>query len=906
MIQTPSQTQNRIGLGKIRSDMHLLFRLPLFHFDIENPETLVQHRKTILDAIKLSSTEFHRELEQKPFAELKEKQRIKLRKYLLRGRYRPTPFGKFAGVGIAKWGKYLTPDFPIKSTELNPTSSSPSHSSSEYLPNPLKSEYRLAPGIHQKNGYYQTVILDSHTRRWTACKFPRNMLFDILLKHASEKTINFKEFHQLLDPEAPAITREQARQIWNQIIDSGFLIPLSVPKPPKKGIDLILKNQPEIPERVKAQLDRFINSAGSLFSKEESAYLQDFKKWFSIQFDDRYISLNDLLIHGEFFSGSFHDPDRNREPTDTDIASILLGSGGKKTVDLGQHFTKSELPREIFDLQILYRLDANLNPAIENIVCNRPFVYIGRFNRDPEIESYSKTIRDKIYTDQEIIYANLAISETGAINHICDVSNIFENEITPFPTTSSRQLDFRDLYLGVHQNRIELIHKPNHKQVIPVVLHPLNGNQITHPIVRLVWEVAHQDRFRFLPYQSPILSQSLSCPQLNWENLCLQSRRWNLNSKMTTDIKNLLNKLDELDVPHYILAGNMDRELLLNRHHSDDLKILNQELQRNKDLTLSEPLWYPSSQLKSEEGMEAFPQFVYQFSRPQPSPKLTGHFNPVTKVQSDCLCIVLTCCGSEVAEILERLFLRIEEEKILSKAPLWFFLIYEKNSTTEIRLRLLEISEDHQQALLLQLGSLFKKENWTWNTAPYYPETYKYGSKSLEISHRLFHLESKFLFEKINREPSLYHHPDSKENTIVGLWCSIICHCPNQFRFFSSLKEDVKLMPAELLIRFKSEFRYLQTDGQYPFPKPHYLNLLRSHHLFYGVGEPVTRFFHNHLHMMVNRFFHICAADHELRIRYKLYRELGKHLYAGPIPFIDSFPKPEFITDSFDWIESVT
>lgn len=886
--------------------MHLLFRLPLFHFDIENPETLEQHRETILDAIKLSSTEFHRELEEKPFADLKEKQRMKLRKYLLRGRYRPTPFGKFAGVGIAKWGKYLTPNFPIQSSELTPTSSSPSNSPSDYLPDPLKTDYRLAPGIHQKNGYYQAVILDSQTCRWTACKFPQNMLFDILLNQASEKTINFKDFRQLLDPKAPAITREQAKQIWNQIIDSGFLIPQSTPKPPKKGIDLVLKNQPTIPERVKAQLDKFIDSAGSLFAKEESTYLQDFKTWFSVQFDDRYVSLNDLLIHGEFFSGSFHNPDQNPGQTKPDIAAILLGNAGKKTLDLRQHIPISELPREIFDLQILFRLDADLNPVIENIVCNRPFVYTGRFNRDPEIEIYSKAIRDKIYTNQEIIYANLSISESDAINHICDVSNILEYEITPLPTSPFRQLDFSELYLGIHQNRIVVIHQPTQKQVIPVVLHPLNGNQITHPILRLLWEVAHQDRFRFLPYQSLILSQSLSCPQLNWENLCLQSRRWNLNAKTITDIKSVFNKLEELDVPQYILAGNMDRELLLNRHHGDDLKILNQELQTNRELTLSEPLWYPSSQFQSAEGIETHPQFVYQYSRSQPSSKLIGYFNPITKARPNCLCIVLTCCESEVAEILERLFLRMDEEKILSETPLWFFMIYGKNRSTEIRLRLLEISEDHQQALLLRLDSIFKKENWTWNTAPYYPETYKYGSKSLEISHRLFHLESKFLFEQINSEPYLYQHAECKENTIVHLWCCIILQCPNQLRFFSSLKENVKLMPAELLIRLKSEFRYLQTDGHYPFPKPNYLNLLRSHHLFYGVGEPVTRFFHHHLHMMVNRFFHVGAADHELRIRYKLYRELGKHLYAGLIPSIDSFPKPEFVADSFDWIEPVT
>ena len=791
--------------------MHLLFRLPLFHFDIENPETLEKNRETILEAIKLSSTVFYKELKEKPFTELDEKLRIKLRKYLLRGRYRPTPFGKFAGVGIAKWGKYLTPDFPIQSSELNPTPPS------EYLPNPLESDYNLVTGIHQKNGYYQAMILDSQTSRWTACKFPQNMLFDILIKQASENTINFREFNQLLNPKESAITREQAKQIWNQIIDSGFLIPQSIPKPLKKGIDIILKNQPKIPETVKTQLDKFINSAGSLFSKEESTYLLDFKKWFTIQFDDRYVSLNDLLTHGKFFSGSFHNPDQNPERTETDIAPILLGSSGKKTVDLGQYFSKSELPREIHDLQILYRLDANLNPVIENIVCNRPFVYTGRFNRDPEIETYSKTIRDAIYTNQDIIYANLAIRETEAINHICDVGNILKYEITPFPTASSRQLDFGDLYLGIHQNRIGLIHKPKQKQVIPVVLHPLNGNQITHPILRLLWEMAHQDRYRFLPYQSPIFSEAPSCPQLNWENLCLQSRRWNLNSKTATDTKSLSKKLDELAVPQYILAGNMDRELLLNRHFSDDLKILNQELQRNKTLTLSEPLWYPSKQFQSEEGIEAYPQLVYQFSRSQFSPKLTGYFNPITKAQSNCLCIVLTCCGSEVAEVLERLFLRMDEEKIQSEAPLWFFLIYGKNGFTEIRLRLLEISEDHQQALLLKLSLVFRKENWNWKTAPYYPETYKYGSKSLEISHRLFHLESKFLFEKTTSEPHLYHHPGWKENILVHLWCSIILHCPNQLRFFSSLKENVKQMPAELLIRLKSEFNYLPTDEHYPF-----------------------------------------------------------------------------------------
>src|SRR5690606_11375042 len=99
--------------------MSFLFRLPLFHFDIENPEVLEQHRETILKSIKLSSTVLYQELKGKPFVELDNKLRIKLRKYLLRGRFRPTPFGMFAGVGLGKWGTEINLHFPIKSEELD-------------------------------------------------------------------------------------------------------------------------------------------------------------------------------------------------------------------------------------------------------------------------------------------------------------------------------------------------------------------------------------------------------------------------------------------------------------------------------------------------------------------------------------------------------------------------------------------------------------------------------------------------------------------------------------------------------------------------------------------------------------------------------------------------------------------
>ncbi len=887
-------------MEKIRSDMPFLFRLPLFDFDIEDPATLEKHRDTILAAIKGSSLVLHGELEGKPFADLEEKLRLKLRKYLLRGRFRPTPFGSFAGVGLARWGRQLKTDFPIRAVELKDWKTANPASQNAKPVTPLASTYQLVPGIHQKNGYFQALVLDSQTQRWTGCKLPENRLFATLIKEASNKGIKFSEFRLLLNPKESGITQNQAlqaQQIWDQLIDLGFLTRKANPKPAKTGMDMVLKNQPEIPETINGQLQHFVNSAGNLFSREESNYLRNFKDWFIHQYDDRYVKLNELLTQGEFFSGSFHFQD-DPQQSEPDIAATVLAGNGKKWIDLEKELPKAELPGGIHDIQILYRLDKNLNPVIENIVCNRPFVYTGRFNRDPEIKAYSKKIRDQIHTDPHILFAHLEIRETDAINHICNATSIFDHEISSSPPHSRKQLDFGDLYMGIEGNRLILIHRPSGKPVIPVVMHPLNGNQITHPILRLLWEIAHQDRYRFIPYQSPELSQAQVCPQLNWGNLCLQSRRWNLSSETARDSQTLSKRLDEWDVPQHILAGNMDRELLLDRHHPDDLKILAQELKRNGKLSLSTPNWYPSFQFHYQTGTAVYPQFVFRYSRPLSIPQIRANFNPITHSQKDCLCLILTCSQSEVAEVLERLFQRMEEEKIQFGIPAWFFLVYGKNRSTEIRLRLLEITAEHQKTLLLKFSLIFTEENWNWKTASYYPETFKYGRKSITRSHRLFHLESQFLSEKTAGEMHLNYPTDWKENIVVRLWRQLVFQCPNPSRFFTSLKENVKQMPSELLIRYKSGFSYLDPEEPSPFPTEPYLHTIISHPSFYDTGEVATNFLHNHIHLMVNRFFPQDTAYHERKILYRLYRELGKHLYTRQPPLSGCIPKQELVSDS--------
>ncbi|WP_157243453.1 lantibiotic dehydratase [Algoriphagus resistens] len=859
--------------------MSFLYRIPLFHFNIEDPVVLEENRKKILEAIKLSSTVFYRKLEGKAFAELDRNLRIKLRKYLLRGRFRPTPFGMFAGAGVGKWGEEINLHFPLQTVEIDRKTRITPSIHTESAVNPLNSNYRLIPGVHKKLGYYHALIFDHKSKHWKGCKLPVNSLFENLILHTSKQPIDFQGFQQLLNPKGIHIDSGQAKSLWERILETGFLTPEYRTESQFNGSDMVVQNHPEIPETTKKQLQQFIDSAGALFAKEESNFVRDFKNWFTTHFDDRYLKLETLLSHSDFLSGQFL---QHREPTENDIAPILLGHQTQRSLDLKEFFPNKEPDKGIYDLQILFRLDSLGNPVIENMVCNRPFVYTGRFNRHPAIELHSQEIKNRIYTDNQVIYAHLALTESDSKQHICNVTNIFAYEITPFVPQTQNQLGFDELYLGISTNQIQLFHKPSGKRVIPVVLHPLNGEQITHPILRLLWEAAHQERYRFKPYQGETLSNAPFCSQLNWGKICLQSRRWRLAAESVSDISELPKKLDDLGIPQPILAGHADRELLLNLYHKDDLQILWQELKRSQTLTISDPSWFPSAIFRSAAGTAAYPQFVFQYSRPQPTSPSTGEFNPITEAQDNCLYFTLTLDDSDVPEVLECLFQHLEKPEVSSKVPYWFFLIYGKNGAAEIRLRLLEIAAKEKSLLLASFSDLFSLEGLDWKTASYYPENSKYGIKDLKISHRLFHMESKFLASKTHRILHLHDAPGDKENLIVSLWTLILSQSPNYPQLFEELKGEVKSIPSHHVSSFKSAFNYVSKNDKEKFPATAYLNNIRSHDYFYTVGNSGILFLLNHLHMMVNRFFPQETQHHEARIRYRLYRELGKQIYSIP------------------------
>lgn len=864
--------------------MNFIYRIPLFDFDINNPVDVKNHRKQILSAIQLSSPSFSQKLSKHSFEDLDYETYLKLKKYLIRGRYRPTPFGEFAACGLANFGKIPSTVIQIETEEI--TSSKPiSHREDNYT-----IFYQAVPGIHTFLDRYQGVIFDTKSQKWIQSSIPKNSLMDSILK----KPINFEKFSEMFESAIPnSGLRSEIQSLWKELLESGFLSikgSRKIPQPSFKkqdvGKDLYSKNKLEIDPAIESQLSNVVNEIGHLFQKEESKYLSDFKNWFSDKFDDRYCPLESLLSESEFISLTFSTENISHSPEA--MFDFFNGIQNKKlhqsnSIDLQEIFEKSPLPDEIFDIQFLYRLDKNGRPIIENIVCNRPFVYHGRFSKVNPISHLGSEIKEKIFTDPSVIYATLELIESDTINHICDTKSSFKYQISPLPFDSPNNLKFSELYLGLESNRFFLIHQSG-KQVCPIVLHPLNGSQITHPIMKLLWELAHQDRYRFKPFASPLFNQLSTKPRLYWNDTCLQAQKWVLKKNDPILPENLKKSLDEYAIPEHFLAGSQDQELLLQKNKKDDLDILYKELQKRRSLTISECPWIQSEVFQNEKKDNLYPQFVFQFSRKKNNNQARNPFNPINKPQINCLYLIIPCLPGKLEDLLCALFNSIKQFQTVNGQLEWFFLQYPKNKHTEIRLRVLNLTTTKKQNLTIQLLTQFEEEKLQWKMETYFPEKNKYGEESLNVSHQLFYMESLFLSQvNEHKEMNLELSEPVKLSTITQIWLPIFLQSDYKAEYFQKLKQLIKALGYKNKNQFQCELKKHQNSASkhlslFPIERYHYL--IQSHEFYLKGYKTQTQLLFNHLHMMVNRFFPTDTKLQEEKTWYFLYRELGEAMFG--------------------------
>lgn len=861
--------------------MNFIYRIPKFEFNPYSEKSIESNWTEILDSIHHASTHLFQEIKGREFKDLPTKVKRRVFKYILRGRFRPTPFGLFAGVGLGEYG-----ESNFKAISLDNVGFL--FAQRNYFEK-KETKYRLADCIffNNKRIYFLGYILKES--RWGLIDIPGTPLFRYLISNFKNKAdFAYPDFCNLfLKP-----NKDEVLEIWVRLIELG-LFNISeentFPSGETKSVDLIYKSNLVLSETIHKDLEALMAFGGNLFLESESDYIGTFRNWFRLEFDDRSVPL-DLLVQypsfvsSEFLQGSF-DPNQSKPS-----AKFDGNFWENEILDLKKFVFEKPISESVFDLQIVYRLGAQNQVIVENLVCNRPFVYHGRFNHDKRIREAQEEKMELIFGGKNALIAELRFFETAAANQICNTHPVCDYYISPFSSDDEQCLRIEDLILELKGSSFYLYHRSLNKEVIPIVTHPLNGNEISHPLMRLLWELTHQHTHKFLAYYHESFLDSKYVPQLNWGKLVLQTRRWRIKSSDFRSQEEFQKWLARFEIPHPILAGFVDRELVLRWKIGFEFEILWNELWKQKELVLSDPLWLKSSGIKSENGSLLFPQIIDHISRKKISDASEPYNNRIEYEASNCIYFWIHIGPYDDEKDLLCQILDVEIKRYLKeKKKSWHFLFYSNLGKGQIRLRFLGLSAIEKSEISKLFFSKLIGNTPKIERKPYYPEVSKYGREGISFSEHLFCMESEFLLSKDGkREQPLFWSLGKKIDFCVEFWTKIF-ERPEMDFMFDEFKSIVRGMDSKL----KKELQHYQVEKSEEVKSKFwekYYSWLAANPQFKSNESSRKVLLLNHLHMWINRFFIKEKGKNEELIYILIYRKLGKKIFSPKVKFAENRP----------------
>ncbi|WP_026953644.1 lantibiotic dehydratase [Algoriphagus vanfongensis] len=852
--------------------MKFLFRVPLLDFDPNSLEEIKCNWPQILLGIQHSSPSLFEKIKSQSFQNLSLSDQKKVYKYILRGRFRSTPFGYWAAVGVGFFGTTVRNKIDLSKISLLKTVQFP-----EYQKHTAR---KLAAGGQERMGRIEYLSYVSNEERWTFVSIPKNPLSQLLANNLKAgQRINFSEFQGWFKDSKPDLVEG----IWEQLCGLGILFkePSSKSSSESGHVDLVINDPISLPGKVLDQLTNFFEESGNLFSRSPSFYIEMFQAWFEHEFDDRFVPLPMLLNFQSFVTSSYLKTQFRRVDSVLGLDENYF-QDQVSIIDLKKAIPKKPIDAGIYDLSFLFRAIGSDKVFLENLVCNKPFSYVGRFNRDERIYSYQKEVKEKIFRSEAVIYAELIVYETNAIQGICNTRTLFDYCISPFELKNSITILLEDLELGIREGAFILYHNKTGRRVVPVVTHPLNGKEISHPLMRLLWEVVQQDNYKLDLYQLHQNQSIKHLPEYHWGNLIIQGRKWFVNRGDFQSRKDLYEWMAISNLPSAIKVGVYDRELVLETKKHYDGDLLWDELNKYGKMTISDPLWLGKSEFKSTQKKEIYPEFVTNISREKKEIEWKGFINSIKIEDKNSLYFLVRINPEEVWDFLRFYFSDDLKSYLETEGIKWFYIVYPEDDALQIRIRFLRIDQEQKRQLLWLTYELLAATYQAIQLRPYYPETKKYGERGYKYAEDLFHLESELLSRWICGSSSDEVVFGKLRSLVYMLWKDLLPLIWPEREVFVMLQTRAKqishrekrIVPSSFLTNSND----IETDLPWEWFEKYRGAMLR-------LIEPINhkddqwRVVRNIIHMQVNRFFPLDRRMMEVWIYLKLYKELGQQVY---------------------------
>ncbi|MBN7816907.1 lantibiotic dehydratase [Algoriphagus pacificus] len=847
--------------------MDFIYRIPLIDFDPSNPSEIIRNWVQITDTIHYSSPELFQQIHGKDYDALSEEIKLSIYKYLLRGRYRATPFGKWAAVGTGRWDNTKKTILDLDTKQILPIEKKPTN----------QENYTLAPGLEPCPPMIRYLQFDQKEQKWIYSLIAENKILNTLIRHFEEKQLlDFREFSTWFS----GIDRESKLEIWNRVLATGIILKATREKQHSNPQNINLKALETVflDPSIREKLDMFTKQSGKLFTQQKKPILEKFKNLFQAKFDDRFVSLHQLMCEAVLLQESLAAVDRNGYVSSSKLPNLFPGIN---QIDLSQEAAKEQLPDQIHDIQYLFRVDAAGRILMDNIVCNRPFVYSGRFSEDQQLFQFIKDMNPELKNPISFRYCDIQLMESDTIQFLCRHQNCYSHQLGPIQDQETGTISLKEVYLGIHEDRILLYWKKKNIVLLPVFQHPLNGQQISLNLFRLLWEISNQDSFKFLPYTTGQTSRYY--PEYRWGNIILQPRKWIYKAEEFSSIQDLKNSLQEDAIPDPVQVGTMDQELVLYWKNPLDLKILWKELNKREKLHLLEAVGYDDPLFYSGNGKPVFPQIVYQSKVHPPKVTIPGLVNYLDEQDPSCLYFRIGTSPQGLITLLKKTLPSLIHELKRELPTLnWYFLIYGMPKL-EVRIRFLRLKAK-QKAMIRNVayGHFQKDPQLSLREATYYPEFEKYGITDQNKSNQLFQWESELVLQgnKENSLPLICWEEEAKVDLFSEIWSEVFFKSSLRDVYLEEFKMILKTLSTQDIRKIRKSFDPTLSSKAWKGSTQTYLQCIQKHRNYQNTTRQKS-FLLNHFHMMANRFFLMNAMDYEEICRYVTYRKLGRKIHMG-------------------------
>eukprot|EP01133_Synstelium_polycarpum_P017059 gene17059-20322_t len=781
----------------------MLFRVPQFPIDA----SLADHWAALKESIKISSPEFYSIIEKFSTADLeRQPQRIQdtIAKYFNRAKFRATPYGSFAGVGMG----YLhhqagQKGIIIKSEQqlfgfvdwenIDQVSISPEDIISQdlYLISnssfyPVKKAFRYIS--HFEDGFQLSdIVLDQvSVEILQLCLVP--IRYSDLVSKMDQNTITVEDLKevivQLIDLQLLFTSRHP------NIIGLDYFSRIGFQQQPGKQSYVIAKRKTVssaldtdlfrqlpalahhlhqlMPQQKNTSLQRFIELFNHKFGMAEISLLNCLDPETGVGYDDLEHIAGSADLIGRFAAGNMEKQSSdNRTRLEKGIWSQLQQgrTGTQKVINLENIKTSDQentLPLPNTLSVLLSVTDEGI--VIESLGGCTANSLLGRFSLgNQEITDYCQEIAAiEQQANSEVLFFDVAYTAESGIDNVNRRAAIYPYQLSLLNyDISVEPLCLNDIYVSIRGNEVVLRSRKLNRRLVPRIASAYNYNRSDLSVFRLLCDLQHQGIQSNLQFNlQELLPYSYYYPRVQYKQFILSPAKWKIDNKEVqarNTIAQLANYLQELGIGRFFKTGISDQTLFLDTQNESDLSLFLRLIQ-NKDSIYIEEAFLPTGGIiNDEQGHTYQNQLLLCLSHDQEiyrgyEVKEPASSEPVRKIippGEDWVYFEIYCHAYRSDEILaEQITAYLEQQRPLIKK--WFFIRYNENGN-HIRLRLLLHDPTKGMQLISALTTLLKEDLESGiisdvQLKTYNRETERYSFAGMEAVETHFSRDSEYVF----------------------------------------------------------------------------------------------------------------------------------------------------------------